>query len=96
MHLDEWPLPYVRLICQQCGREGKVATERLQDRFGDEADMSMILEPMVGDCHRPNKAEPCIAKFADALLVDAILDPENALEPALVPQAQALRQELGL
>lgn len=96
MRLDQWPLPTVGLVCKQCGREGKLATERLQDRFGDEADMSLILEPLVGPCGRENKAEPCIAKFGDALLVDAILDPHNPLDDSLLPQAAEWRDRLGM
>ncbi|UPT95351.1 hypothetical protein J4G48_0040045 [Bradyrhizobium barranii subsp. apii] len=99
MRLDEWPLPYVRVKCDKCDREGKLSRVGLIDRFGPERDLFTVREKLTEPtCKRPDKKQPCMSILTDALLVQAILADTEAdvIEPKLLPEAIEWRQTLGL
>jgi hypothetical protein len=99
MRLSDWPLPYVRLSCEFCEREGKLATEKLIDRFGSDVDMFTVREELAKPgCKVENPKDICKSKLTDALLVDAILEPDIAkvLKKDLLPEAREWREKLGI
>jgi hypothetical protein len=90
MRLDEWPLPYVRVKCAQCDREGKMNVEGLIDRFGGDWDMFSVREKLTEpSCKRPDKKAPCMSILADAMLVQAITaeTKEEIMRPDLIDEA---------
>lgn len=99
MRLDEWPLPYIRVKCAQCDREGRVSRVNLIDRFGPEREMfvvrSKLTEPT---CKRENKKLPCMSILPDAMLVQAILakDEADVVDKTKLVEAQTWKKELGL
>jgi len=100
MRLDEWPLPFVRVKCAKCDREGRMKRVGLLDRFGPERDMFVIREKLTAEgCQRPDKKQPCLSILPDALLVQAILSIGNGdepMKPELLPEAREWRKKLGL
>ena len=99
MRLDEWPLPYVRVSCEKCEREGKLSRVGLIDRFGPERDLFTVREKLTEPtCKRPDKKQPCQSVLPDAMLVQAILaeSEEDVLDPRRLPEAIEWRQKLGL
>lgn len=99
MQLDDWPLPYVRVKCAKCDREGRLHTDRLIDRFGPDRDLYIVREKISQDgCQRTDKATPCMSILPDALLVQAILaeDDSQVLKPSLLKEAQEWRTKLGI
>jgi hypothetical protein len=99
MRLEEWPLPYVRVKCAQCDREGRMSRVKLLDRFGPERDMFVVRQKLTEtNCQRPDKKQPCQSILPDALLVQAILANGEAdvVDPAKLAEAQKWKKELGL
>jgi hypothetical protein len=99
MRLDEWPLPYVRIACAKCEREGKLNRVGLLDRFGPEREMFVVREKLTEpSCKRPDKKQPCQSILPDALLVQAITAEreEDVVKRELLPEAIEWRQKLGL
>lgn len=97
MRLGDWPLPYVRVKCAQCGREGRMNTERLIDRFGADRKMFVVREKLTEDgCQRTDKKQPCLSILPDALLVQAILETDDSkvLNPKILPEAREWRKRL--
>jgi hypothetical protein len=97
--LRDWPLPNVRVSCKVCKREGQVSKEKLGEKYGLDEDMFSIREALtLPTCGRTNQQEPCSAILADALLVDAIFEPDVAkvLKPELLPEAREWRTKLGI
>ncbi|SDK38934.1 hypothetical protein [Bradyrhizobium ottawaense] len=73
MRLEEWPLPYVRVKCAQCEREGRLSKDGLLERFGGEREMFVVRAKLTeASCKRENKKSPCMSILPDALLVQAI------------------------
>ena len=99
MRLDQWPLPYVRVKCAQCDREGRMSRVNLLDRFGPDREMFVVREKLTEPtCKRENKKLPCMSILPDALLVQAIIAEreEDVIDPKLLPDAIEWRQKLGL
>jgi hypothetical protein len=99
MRLDEWPLPYVRVKCAKCDREGRLNRVGLLDRFGPDREMVVVREKLTAPgCQRPDKKQPCQSILPDAVLVQAILaeKEQDVLDPRLLPEAIEWRQKLGL
>jgi hypothetical protein len=99
MRLDEWPLPYVRVKCAQCDREGRMSRVKLFDRFGPERDMFVVRQKLTeANCQRQDKKQPCQSILPDALLVQAILakDEADVVDPTKLAEAQQWKKELGL
>ncbi len=99
MRLEDWPLPYVRVKCAKCDREGRLNTDRLIARFGHDREMSVVREKLTADgCGRADKKQPCLSILPDALLVQAIMAPTEGevLSPKLLPEAIEWRQKIGL
>jgi len=99
MRLDDWPLPYVRVKCGKCGREGRLKKSGLLDRFGLDREMFVVREKLTeASCQRQDKRQPCMSILPDALLVQAILarDDSEVLKPALLSEAREWRQKLGM
>jgi len=97
MKVSDWPLPEVRIVCTKCGLESALPREALVAVFGDDADLFTIRAEMTAGCV-PTKNEVCQSKLADALLVQAILEPDEAkvVDPSLLPAAREWRETLGL
>lgn len=97
MKLADWPLPEVRIVCVKCGLESTLPREALTAVFGDAADLFSVRMEMTASCV-PTKNEVCQSRLADALLVQAILQPDVAkvVEPSLLPEARGWRERLGL
>ena len=97
MRLDEWPLPYVRVKCEKCDREGRMKRVNLLDRFGPDREVFVVREKLTEPaCKRENKKLPCMSILPDALLVQAILAEceEDVLAPVLLPEAREWRSKL--
>ncbi|WP_298952061.1 hypothetical protein [uncultured Methylobacterium sp.] len=97
MRIADWPLPEVRIVCTKCGLESTLPRDSLAAVFGDDADLFSIRQEMTSSCI-PTKNEVCQSKLADALLVQAILQPDVAkvVEPSLLPEAREWREKLGI
>jgi hypothetical protein len=98
VRLADWPLPYVRVACAQCKREGRLKKDGLLDRFGDDRAMFVVREKLTADnCQRPNKKQPCQSILPDARLVQAIVAPtdDDVLVPELLPEAREWRTKRG-
>lgn len=97
MKIADWPLDEVRIVCTKCGLESALPREALAAVFGSDADLFSIRQEMTSTCV-PTKNEVCQSKLADALLVQAIGQPDTAkvLDPALLPLAREWRDKLGL
>jgi hypothetical protein len=96
MKLSEWPLPYVRVKCEKCEREGRLKKDGLLDRFGPDREMFVVREKLTeASCKRPDKKQPCQSILADALLVQAILAErdEDVIKPELLPEAREWRKK---
>ncbi|WP_316196537.1 hypothetical protein [Bradyrhizobium sp. SZCCHNS3053] len=97
MRLGDWPLPYVRVKCAQCNREGRLKKDSLIERFGPDREMwvirSKLTEP---NCNRENKKLPCQSTLPDALLVQAIMEPDEnkVVDPKLIPEAREWKEKL--
>jgi hypothetical protein len=99
MRLGDWPLPYVRVACAECEREGRLNKDGLIDRFGQDTQMYVVRAKLTAaNCQRPNKELPCLSILPDALLVHAIVNPHEAevLRPSLIPVAKEWREKLGM
>jgi hypothetical protein len=99
MRLDDWPLPYLRISCTRCGREGKLNTDKLVEKFGPDEGLFMVREQLAEPgCKREDKSTPCMAILPDALLVDAIIeeDESKVIKPELIPEAKEWRKKLGM
>lgn len=94
MNLAEWPLPMVRLSCKTCGMEQEFPTPVVRVVHGD-VEMSTIRHDL-SDCSEP--FGDCFAVYTDALLVQAIQEPDESkvIDPKLLPQAREWREKLGL
>jgi hypothetical protein len=74
MRLTDWPLPYVRVKCAQCEREGRLSKDGLLERFGADREMFVVRGKLTEpSCKRENKKAPCLSILPDALLVQAIM-----------------------
>jgi len=90
MQLERWPLPFVRVKCAKCDREGRLNTARLVERFGPTRQMSIVREKLTSEgCERPDKKHPCLSILPDALLVQAVTAETKAdvLQPKLIDEA---------
>lgn len=99
MRLGDWPLPYVRVACAQCQREGKLKLDGLIERFGEDREMFVVRQKLTEPtCNRPEKKLPCQSILPDARLVQAITAPTEAdvLVKELLPEAREWRQKLGM
>ncbi|ARQ95300.1 hypothetical protein [Bradyrhizobium phage BDU-MI-1] len=99
MRLDQWPLPYVRVKCAQCDREGRLSRKSALDRFGPEREMFVVRSKLTEtSCNRENKKLPCMSILPDALLVQAILaeDEADVVDKTKLDEARSWRKELGL
>jgi hypothetical protein len=99
MRLSDWPLPYVRVKCAQCDREGRLKKDGLLERFGPDREMFVVRETLTEpSCKRENKKLPCMSILPDALLVQAIMAErdEDVLKLELLEEAQEWRQKLGM
>lgn len=91
MRLEEWPLPYVRVKCAQCDREGRISHKSLLERFGPEREMFVVRAKLTEPtCKRENKKLPCMSILPDALLVQAILaeDESEVIDQRLLEEAR--------
>jgi hypothetical protein len=97
MNLKDWPLPEVRIVCTKCGLEASLPREQIAAVFGEEAELFEIRADMTQGCV-PTKNEVCQSRLADALLVQAMLEPdeEKVIDKDLLPKARAWREEHGL
>ncbi|WP_156928802.1 hypothetical protein [Bradyrhizobium sp. th.b2] len=74
MRINEWPLPYVRVKCSKCDREGRLSKAGLIERFGPDREMFVVREKLTEpSCKRPDKKQPCQSVLPDGLLVQAII-----------------------
>lgn len=100
MKLGEWPLPYLRVMCAGCDREGRMKIDGLIQRFGADRQMFTVREKLSEpSCKRPDKKQPCMSILPDALLVQAIMalaTGEPVIAPDLISEAKQWRKELGL
>ena len=99
MRLESWPLPYVRVKCAQCDREGRMSRVNLLGRFGPEREMFVVRQKLTEtNCQRPDKKVPCQSILADALLVQAILAENEAdvIDPTKLAEAREWKKGLGL
>jgi len=97
MQLDQWPLPYVRVKCVQCDREGRMSRIKLLDRFGPEREMFVVRQKLTEtNCQRPDKKQPCQSILPDALLVQAILaqNDDEVLDKRQLKAALEWREKL--
>jgi hypothetical protein len=97
MRVADWPLPEIRIVCRKCGLESSLPKEALVMAFGEDADLFSVRQEMTGSCV-PTKNEVCQSRLGDALLVQAINEPDVAkvVEPTLLPEARQWRTRLGI
>ncbi|WP_316207353.1 hypothetical protein [Bradyrhizobium sp. SZCCHNR3118] len=90
MKLGDWPLPYVRVKCAQCDREGRLSKDGLIERFGANKEMWVVREKLTDpSCKRPNRKQPCQSILPDALLAQAITaeSEDKIIKPSLKAEA---------
>lgn len=95
MKLSDWPLPYVRVACAQCEREGRLKKDGLIERFGPDREMFVVRQKLTEPtCKRENKKAPCLSILPDAVLVQAILAErdEDVIKPELLSEAREWRR----
>jgi hypothetical protein len=98
MKLSEWPLPYVRVKCAGCDREGRMKIDGLIERFGPDREMFVVREKLTEPgCKRPDKKQPCMSTLPDALLVQAIMqtDETKVIDQRLLVEAREWKEKLG-
>ena len=91
MRLGDWPLPYVRVKCGQCDREGRLSKDGLLERFGPDRELFVVREKLTEPtCKRENKKLPCMSILPDALLVQAILarTEDDVIDKTLIDEAK--------
>lgn len=93
MRLSDWPLPTVRLTCEQCGFEQETNRDALIAVFGDQDMFSFRMDNVA--CKDNGE---CRMIYPDCYLVDAILepDPSQVLRKELIEEGLRLRKELGI
>jgi hypothetical protein len=99
MKLADWPLPYVRVKCANCEREGRLSKDGMLERFGADREMFVVRGKLTEpSCKRENKKSPCMSILPDALLVQAILakTEDEVIDSKLLPEAIEWRQKLGM
>ena len=95
MKLSDWPLPYVRVKCSKCGREGRLNMPSLIERFGPDRELFVVRQKLTQpSCKRPDKKQPCQSILPDALLVQAIMAErdEDVIKQELLPEAREWRR----
>jgi hypothetical protein len=97
VRIADWPLQEVRIVCKKCGLESTIPRDALSAVFGDDADIFSVRQEMTSSCV-PTKNEVCQSRLGDALLVQAINEPDVAkvVEPSLLPEAREWRERLGI
>jgi hypothetical protein len=98
MRLAEWPLPYVRVKCGNCDREGRLKIDGLIERFGADREMFVVREKLTEtSCKRPDKKQPCMSILPDALLVQAIMetDETKVIDQRLLAEAREWKEKSG-
>ena len=98
MKLGDWPLPYVRVKCSKCDREGRLNTDGLIERFGPDREMFVVREKLTQpSCKRPDKKQPCQSTLPDALLVQAITakTDDEIFDKRLTAEAKEWRAKNG-
>jgi hypothetical protein len=97
MRVADWPLQEVRIVCKKCGLESTIPRDALSAVFGEDADIFSVRQEMTSSCV-PTKNEVCQSRLGDALLVQAVNQPDVAkvVEPSLLPAARELRSRLGI
>jgi hypothetical protein len=99
MRLDDWPLPYLRLKCARCSRDGKLDVEKLIERFGPDQELFIVRDELSRNgCKSTGALDPCHSILPDALLVDAILetDESRVIDQSKIPEAKEWRTKLGI
>jgi hypothetical protein len=97
--LNDWPLPTVRLSCRVCGQELELEREVLLALYGEAQELFALREELAAHhCGQTKSNEVCSAILTDALLVQAIFEPDasQVLKPELLPQAREWRARLGI
>ncbi|TXM68317.1 hypothetical protein [Methylobacterium sp. WL120] len=97
MKIAEWPLPDVRIVCLKCGLESTIPRDEIEVVFGPDTDLFSLRQEMTASCV-PTKNEVCQSRLADALLVQAINQPDLAkvVDKSLLPAAREWREKLGM
>lgn len=96
MKLREWPLPYVRVKCGKCDREGRLNMAGLIERFGPDRQMFVVREKLTEPgCKREDKKQPCMSTLPDALLVQAIVETDDSkvIDQKLLKEAREWREK---
>jgi hypothetical protein len=96
MKLGAWPLPYVRVKCGKCDREGRLNMAGLIERFGPDREMFVVREKLTEPgCKREDKKQPCMSTLPDALLVQAITETDDSkvIDPKLLKEAREWREK---
>ncbi|WFU52351.1 hypothetical protein QA639_21835 [Bradyrhizobium pachyrhizi] len=96
MKLGDWPLPYVRVKCSKCDREGRLGKDGLIERFGPDREMFVVREKLTEpSCKRPDKKQPCQSVLPDGLLVQAITakNDDEIIDKRLTAEAKTWREE---
>jgi hypothetical protein len=99
MKLGGWPLPYVRVKCATCDREGRMNMSGLIERFRPDREMFVVRQKLTQpSCKLPDKKQPCQSVLPDALLVQAILAErdEDVVAPEFLPEAREWRSKLEI
>ena len=90
MRLEDWPLPYLRVSCAKCEREGRLKLSGIIERFGPDCELYVVREKLTApSCKRPDLKQPCQSFLPDALLVQAIMAErkEDIIKPQLIEEA---------
>jgi hypothetical protein len=98
MKLGEWPLPYVRVKCSKCDREGRLNKDGLVERFGPDREMFVVREKLTQpSCKRPDKKQPCQSTLPDGVLVQAIMakNDDEIIDKRLTAEAKEWRAKNG-